>query len=363
MKTLYYNIFFLIVFPTLVFANNGGPKGKYSKEKTLKKEFSVNANALLEIDNNYGNLDITSWEKNQINIQVIIKVSGNDEEKVIKKLKSINVEFSHSSQKVTAETVFNKNEGSWWDKWTNGSNNNLSMKINYIIKVPVTNKVNLENNYGSITLDKIKGDATINCDYGQIIIGELLGNTNKIDIDYTNNSSISYIRNGKINADYSNFEIGNSNYIDLNADYTQSKFKSVKKLNYNCDYGGIRVENGDEITGNSDYLSSKFGSINKRLSIDSDYGSIRVNALQPSFENVTINTDYTSITIGYENDCNFDFMIENSYGGIKLDETINLQKKYVKDNKKNYQGYSGQSNTGKTINITSSYGGVKIKKN
>ncbi|GAA4274219.1 hypothetical protein U6A24_22265 [Aquimarina gracilis] len=363
MKTLYYNIILLLLVPTLIFANNGELKGKYNKEKTLKKEFTVNRDALLKISNDYGNLDITSWNENRIVMEINIKVSGNNEEKVIKKLESIDVEFDASSQMVSAKTVFNKNNDSWWSKWSSGWNNNLSMKINYTVKVPVTNSIDLNNDYGNINLDKIEGNAKINCDYGQIILGELLADDNYINIDYTNNSSIQYMKSGKINADYSDFEVGNGDRIELNADYTQSKFKSIGDLSYNCDYGGLKVEKGGKIIGSSDYVNTKIGTVSKELNIESDYGSLEIYALQSSFNEVAIDTDYTRVDIGYEDGCTFDFYIKTSYGGIKLDDGISVQKKYVKDSKKEYEGYNGTRNSGNTINITSSYGGIKLRKN
>ncbi len=363
MKTLYYKIFILLLLPALVLANNGDLKGKYTKEKKLNKEFSVSKDALLKIRNDYGNLDITSWNEDRIVMEIHIKVSGNNEEKVIKRLNSIDVEFDYTSQMVSAKTIFNKENESWWNKWSNGWNNNTNMKINYTIKMPITNAVDLDNDYGSITLDKIEGNAKINCDYGQIILGELMGNDNYINIDYTNNSSIKYLKNGNINADYSDLEVGNSNKINLNADYTQSKFKSVKNLNYNCDYGGLRVESTGKITGDSDYVSTKIGSVSEAVNISSDYGSIEVRSLQSTFKNVTIDSDYTRVDIGYADGANFDFSIKTSYGGITVDDSCNVQKKYVKSTKKDYQGYRGQSNTGNTVNITSSYGGVKLRKN
>lgn len=362
MKTLYYKIILLMLVPTLVLANDGRLKGKYNKEKTLKKEFSVNSDALLKISNDYGNLDITSWDENRIVMEIVIKVSGNNEEKVIKKLESIDVQFDSSAQMVSAKTTFNKDNSSWWDKWSSGWNNNLNMKINYTIKMPVSNAVDLNNDYGNITLNKIKGNAKINCDYGQIILGELLGDDNYINIDYTNNSSIKYMKSGKINADYSDFEIEKSDKIILNADYTQSKFKAVKDLNYNCDYGGLRVENTSKIVGISDYVSTKIGNVSKELNISSDYGSININSLKQSIKNVTVKTDYTSVDVGYEDGCNFDFIIKASYGGIKVDEGLTVQKKYVKDSKKDYQGYTGTQNSGNIVTITSSYGGIKLRK-
>ena len=363
MKTLYFNITLLFLLPLIAMSNNGDLKGKYTKEKTLNKEFVVNKDALLKISNDYGNLDITAWNENKIVMEIHIKVSGNNEEKVIKKLESIDVEFDATAQMVSAKTTFNKDKGSWWNKWTSGWNNNLSMKINYTVKVPITNSVDLNNDYGSITLDKIEGNADIDCDYGQIILGELLGNNNDINIDYTNNSSIKYMKTGSINADYSDFELEKSEKIDLNADYTQSKIISVKELNYNCDYGGIRIDNAGSVIGNGDYVDTKIGNVSEKLSVNSDYGSIKIANLKSSTRNVTIEADYTGVDIGYEDGFNFDFVIKTSYGGIKLDESINVQKKYSKDSKKDYQGYNGQPNSGNTINISSRYGGIKIKKN
>lgn len=363
MKTIYYNILLAFILPLFCLANNDNLSGRYKKEKSLIKEFSVNSDALLKISNDYGNLDITSWNENKIIMEITIKVSGDDEEKVMEKLKSIDVEFDSSTQMVSAKTIFDKEKKTWWDKITSGWGNNLNMKINYKVKIPVTNKVDLNNDYGTITLDRIEGDAKINCDYGQIILGELLGNNNYINIDYTNSSTIKRIKKGTINADYSDYEIGSADYIDLVADYTQSKFENVKELKYNCDYGGMKIGNAGSIDGDGDYMDLKINSITKKLHINSDYGSIRVNALKSTVNNVNIKTDYSGVELNVEPELYFDFTIKTSYGGINLDSDFQIMKQSKNNNSKDYQGYHGQKNSGNAINVTSSYGGVKIRKN
>ena len=152
MKTqlLFKAVYILFLIPAIALSTNG-LKGKYNKEKTIKKEYTVNSNALLKIDNSYGNLDIVTYNGNKVTIEVTIKVSGNDEDKVQKKLDDIHVVFNASSSMVDAKTVFNNNKKSWWN-W--GSNNNINMEINYLIKLPITNSVDLNNDYGSINLDK-----------------------------------------------------------------------------------------------------------------------------------------------------------------------------------------------------------------
>ena len=74
--------------------------------KTVKKEFTVNKDALLKVDNSYGNIDIVTYDGNTISIEVNIKTNSNNEDKAQKKLDEINIEFNGSSSLVEAKTKF-----------------------------------------------------------------------------------------------------------------------------------------------------------------------------------------------------------------------------------------------------------------
>ncbi|GAA4114202.1 hypothetical protein GCM10022393_13510 [Aquimarina addita] len=366
MKTIYYNIkYLLFLVPFIVLGNSGGHmKGKYTKEKSMNKEFTVNSDALLKINNDFGNLHITAWNENKVTIEIIIKVNGNDEEKVLKKLKGIDVLFESSAQMVSAKTIFDKVEKSWWEKLTESwGSDNLKMEINYRIKVPINNSIDLTNDYGSINLDKIKGNAIIKCDYGQILIGELMGNDNLVKIDYTHNSSIKYMKNGKINADYSDFTLEKGEQIQLIADYSQSKIGVIKELDYNCDYGALTVHDVHSLKGNGDYLDTNIGDIRAYMNVNSDYGSIDVKNLAATTKNIIIKTDYTGVDIGYEPSLDFNFFIKTSYGGITLEDDIHILKKNKENTGKYYEGYSTTNGSGNIIKITTSYGSVNLRKN
>ncbi len=193
MRTLLfkYAILVLLISPTALIARDGQFKGKYTKEKTIKKEYNVNADALLKVKNSYGNITLSSWDQNRVEIVVHIKTNGNNEEKVQKRLDQIDVEFDASSSMVSAKTNFNKSSSSWGWNW--GRKNNVNVQVNYTIKLPVKNSVHLNNNYGTITIDRIDGHAKINCDYGRLDIGELRGRNNQLNLDYTSNSTLVYI--------------------------------------------------------------------------------------------------------------------------------------------------------------------------
>ena len=106
MKLPFKILIVLLVLPALVFANeNPKFKGKYTKTKTINKEYTVNAEAALLVVNRYGNIDIITWNENRTVIEVVITTNGNNEEMVQKKLDGINVEFSGTASKVIAKTI------------------------------------------------------------------------------------------------------------------------------------------------------------------------------------------------------------------------------------------------------------------
>ena len=134
MKTrlLYKTALVLFLIPSLMLGSNSDNwKGKHTKEKTIKKEFNVNKDALLKVSNSYGNIDVVTYNGSTITIEVTIKTNSNDEEKAQRKLDNIDIEFSGTSSMVEARTKFDKNKSSWWN-W--GKNNNVNMEVNYLIK-------------------------------------------------------------------------------------------------------------------------------------------------------------------------------------------------------------------------------------
>lgn len=361
MRTIQFKVVLvlLLVMPITLIAHNNKPKGKHTKEKTIKKEFDVNSDALLKVSNSYGNLNITSWTENRILIEVHIKTNGNNEEKVQKKLDEISVDFENSASVVSAKTIFNKNKSSWG--W--GGNNKVNMQINYTIKLPIKNSVHLNNDYGSIILDRIDGHAKINCDYGRLDIGELRGRNNQLNFDYTSKSRIGYINSGKITADYSSYTIEKAGNLTISADYTNSTVEKMGNLVYNTDYGKIEVGEADNVEGTGDYINVRLGTIHGNVDINADYGSVKISKMASDAGNLLINSDYTGVKIGYDPAYHFNFEIKTSYAGVSGKDDFEMNVSEVKNTRKYYKGYYGSSNSGNNVSVSSEYGGITFYKN
>lgn len=353
MKQLYKIALMLVLAPAILFSNEF--EGKHTKTKIINKEFKVHSNTKILLDNKYGSINIKTWDQNRVTIEVIISTNGNNESKVQNKLDQINIEFDSSNSFVSVKTIVRKNSRSNWN-WF--GNSNISMDIKYIVRMPISNSLNLDMDYGDTFIDKIEGQTNFNIDYGKLFAGELLNNNNNINLDYSRGSSIDILNGGTINIDYSTLDVGKSGKISLNSDYCHITFKDIEYLDFNSDYGSITVLNADKIIGNTDYVNLKFGNISHTLKIDADYGNLKIDKIGVNFEIVDIETRYVSVKIGVDRNSSFQLILDSSYGSIQVPNNFNFTQKIEKNSKKHYEGtYNGSK--GKII-ISTSYGSIKI---
>lgn len=349
-----------MLIPALCFGNND--KKKHEKSKTISKKFTVNADAKVAIINKYGTIKVTTWDKNTVEIDVKITVKGNDLDDVEDKLASIDVEFNSSTSLVEAKTFLGSKKSNWslWSK-----SKKINYQIDYLVKMPVSNDVSLNNDYGSIALDEINGNASINCDYGKITIGDLKGKENNINLDYCNGSTINSMTDGSINIDYSRLTIDSAKSINLNTDYSTVKFEKLSDLSFNADYGSVYAGDVQNVTGNGDYTGLKFGKVHNSLKIKSDYGYIKVLNLANGFDFVDIDSEYASIKLGTDTSNNFSFIINLQYASFKQKNSPNIElfKSISKSSKKYYEGVYGKGKSKSKVTIQSEFGSVSFEEN
>ncbi|MFK5879572.1 MAG: hypothetical protein QM478_08770 [Flavobacteriaceae bacterium] len=355
MKHIYKTVFLFLLVPTLIFANNG-LKGKHTKTKTIKKEFSVSANATVDLDNKYGSIDIQTWDQNKVILEIIITTDSNKESKAQDKLDDIHIEFENSSSRVSVKTKIEKSS-SW--SWSN--NSNVNMDIQYIVRMPKSNDLIVDMDYGDVMLDVLSGKADINLDYGKLIAGELLNVSNTINMDYSQGTTIDYLKNGDINTDYSTIEIDKAGDIDLVSDYCTITIHQVNDISFNLDYGNLNINDAHSIEGNSDYTNLKFGTIENSLIIDADYGNLKVDEMGINFTNVDVTTEYIGVKIGIDSNSSFKFYGNTQYGDIDVPSNMNITNHLEKNTRTEIEGtYNGSKGQ---MKISTQYGSIKITEN
>ncbi|GEP52563.1 hypothetical protein FNO01nite_32350 [Flavobacterium noncentrifugens] len=354
MKALLKSLIIILMIPALAQAHEI-EIGKFTKQKSIKKAYIVNPDAGIDIQNSYGNVYVTTWNEDKIELDIQIKVSGDREEWVNKKIDDIDVEIEALKSMVTAKTVISNSSGN-----TNGKNN--SFEINYTIKIPKNGSVKINNKYGDVLSADLFANVNIKCKYGKVTMGKLSGNSNIIDIEYCNKSSVDYVKNGSVSADYSGLSINDFGNINLKADYTDINFTNGNNLKYDCSYGKLNYGKISNLEGIGDYLTIKVGEILNNLQVNTKYSKLTVDEMGAKAGNINVNSGYTSVGIGYSPAYSFDFDISLKFGNFKNDGDIELTSKQETNFSKSYQGYYKKQGTNK-VSITSNYGNVSLTKN
>jgi hypothetical protein len=343
MKTLFNMLFLLLFVPTIALAHDKEMQ-KYSKQKSIKKAYIVNADAGIDISNSYGNVYVTTWPEDKIELDILIKVSSDKEDWAIKKLNDIDVDIEALKSLVTAKTTFANGAGK------------------ASIKIPKNGSVKISNNYGEVITTDLFAVTNIKCKYGKVTLGKLNGSNNSIDIEYCTKSSVDYIKTGSISADYSGVAMNDFGNIVLKADYTDVNFRNGDNLKYDCSYGRLIYGKINNLEGSGDYLTVNVGELTNNLKVNTSYSKIMVDNIAAKAGNISVDSEYTTIGIGYNAAYAFDFDIRLKYASLKHGGDLEMNSKQETNTSKNYEGFYKKTGVNK-VTIVSEFGNVYLNKN
>ncbi|WP_194852585.1 hypothetical protein [Nonlabens antarcticus] len=355
-----YSIFFLLLGSMTMASTH--PIDKYNKTKKINKTYSVNSDALVRVENSFGNVTVQTWDQNSVSIEVTVEVSGNDEDRVNERLRMIDVDFSASKSKVSAVSKIPNENGSGLFSFFN-SKSKTNTRVDYIVKIPRNSPLDVENDYGAVIIDKMTAPLTLNCDFGRLQIGQLLSPDNKLAFDYTDNSHIDYMKGGSIEADFSKFKLYGADVVDFRGDYTTVAFGKMKKLKYNSDFSTLSIENATTIDGRGDYSTVKIDSFETATLLKASFGKIIINNLATGFKSLTIKSDYTDVRINHDRNVAFDYELSAEFASINLGNDLQTVTSRKENNEAYKQGYNTVAKSGSRIEINSSFGSVTLKTN
>ncbi|WP_330444403.1 hypothetical protein [Flavobacterium sp. C4GT6] len=344
MKTLPLKLLaFLLLIP---FGMNAGQvKGKYTKEKKIQKVYLVNPDAGLEVGNQYGNIYVTTWDESKTSIDVVIKVSGNNEDQVNKRINGIDVKLNATKGLVACKTEISS------------SNSRTNIEINYTIKIPKNGNIILHNQYGNIVLGDIKGHSELKCQYGNIQANQL--NHVSAKLQYCNSSTISTMANGEIKAEYSRLTINKCNNLEIKTAYTDYTIDEVNNIAFNSEYGDLKIKQATNIEGKGEYIGMRFGTIRGAMNLSASYGNIDIQNIENNAKNIYINCAYTNVDINFNENYAYNFEFDLQYGNLRGSNGLNFTEKNVRNTSANYKGYS-KKNGGNKVYIESQYGNINL---
>lgn len=282
--------------------NDNDHKKKYDfvKTKTINKTYTVASGDKLDISNSFGKVEVHTWNKNEIKVEVSVEVSAVKESSAIKLLDGISISEKQSGGDVSFKTTINNHN--------NGKNEKSSMEVNYNVYMPETNELQVTNEFGPTIIPDFKGRVNLHNKFGPLTTGDL------------------------------------SDVKNITVEFSSGDFGSIANGNISIKFSSANFK---KLTGNTK-LSFEFCSASK-VSIDNALTSLDLNA------------SYSTVNLRPSNGLSAAYTISTSFGsfkngtGIKFSSDEDEEDKGPKFDYK-YEGRSGSGNI--PIKIKTSFGKI-----
>jgi hypothetical protein len=338
-----------------------GVSAQTEVSKDFHKEYTAKKGMTLDLNNRYGNIVTETSQSDQVVIDVKVTVRYPNSERAEKLLSYIDVQFSESPDRISAETVIDEKFS-----FTGWSGELRKFTINYNVRMPEWMDLTLKNKYGNTELDDLTGLVDLSIKYGNLTASKLTrGNEkpfSKLDLAYGKGSIEEAGWMDLVIRYCGNLTIDKSQALLLDSKYSKLIFGTVSSIVAETKYDNMRIEDINNLIMDTGYEDINIGTITKKFKFDGSYSSLNVERVPEGFESVEINSRYTGVRIGIDESASYNLEGKVSYGGLKFDEdNFKYKRRIIQNNSTEVSGTIGKDESpSSNVTVTASYGTIKL---
>ena len=330
-------------------------------KKEFHQEYTPGPNTTLEINNRYGDVVISSWDQNQIVIDVKVTVELPSKDKAEKLISYIDIQFSEEGNLIKARTVIDdKFSFSGWG----GESKKFS--IDYNVKMPAGTALTLANRYGNTKITELTNLVNLDIKYGNLTAGKLTRGNEKpwsslnlaygkgtideagwmtLNIRYTGNLEITKSTALLLDSKYSKLTLGETSSVVGESKYDNIRIGSIKNLDLDNGYSDVNIEK-----------------LVTKLRYEGSYGSFSIESIPAEFESINLATRYMGVKLGIAENASYELDGHVRYGGIKYNEdNFKFNRRIIENNSTEIAGVVGKEDSPSSkVKIVASYGSVRL---
>jgi hypothetical protein len=270
----------------------------------IRKTATVNSDFLFKLDLSFADVNIQTWDKNQVDVVVKIDVSASSEKRANELFNSIIVNFAGESAQVNLSVTLGNNSC--------GNKGSESTNVIVEIKMPPGGTLDGKCSFGDFVVSSLNGPCNMTVEYGEFKAINLNSKDNDLKVQF-GGCTIQNTNGGDFRIEYGDMEVkklnGNGDFEaafgDLEIDLVTN---ATKRLDIDVEYGDAEIslarDAGFTFTANCDYGDLDLPDNSKKTSIEKDYTSKNVKGTIGSGGSATLN-------------------IKCSFGDVEIDMDVN----------------------------------------
>jgi len=283
----------------------------HTDKRSVSRSFPASLETTLEVQNKYGKIQVATWDKDSVAVDVEIHLTESSASKLKKLKEGIKIDFTGTNNYIIAKTMIKSESGriaSELKSITNTiSGSNKRMEINYMVYVPEYMDVVLNNKFGDIYMDDLEGQVDIELSNGVLKANRLEGNST-ISLSFAN-GMIKSMGSCTMKLSYSDVVLEEVSQLDLTSKSSKLNVDSVNVLKINSRRDKLYFQHVEYFYGKSNFTQVWIYDFLRESDVYMKYGELTIEHVIPDFSKIYVESDYTDITLFFDRECSLAFDI------------------------------------------------------
>lgn len=341
---------------------NSVAQGVEISERLITRAYKVDAGCYVEILNKYGDIEVESWDKDSVRIEVQIRAISDKGTWRNMMLDYIDVEFAATSGFVIAETTW-KEGASFWRKKTYQVAKGLGsdrIEVNYVVHLPKTMPLEIENTFGNVFMSSHSGDLEVEVHHGDFRARNLVS-LQELNIRY-GKAKINRVDKGEIElSSGSSLDLKEAGELMLSSSSSDVEIDEVDVLNITSRHDDISLNRPSIVNGSFSLTDLRIHHLEKGLKANCKFGTVRIQDIGEEVERIDIEGNKTDIIINIPPDFAGRFHIDvDDEESITYPDDMYIVSKGVGEDKRLKLNGSMGSHAGTEISVDTTNGYVEI---
>ncbi|MEZ4888968.1 MAG: hypothetical protein R3E32_29850 [Chitinophagales bacterium] len=296
-----------------------------NRSKTIEETVAISSTATVEIANKYGRIEIDTWNKDSLYIEVSISAQAKNFDKVERIMDRINIDMNTESEDfMIFRTEIGSGKGSsgilgfFQDLWdstsdlTNSLLNTQNVTVDYKVFLPESVKLTIENRFGDVLLPTVKGALRTDIEHGDLHAKDIW-NARNISAKY-GKLDIENIRQGNLNLSFVDAVIESAGSLQVESRSSNINLEEVEHLEVDANYDEWYIGSAESVNGSQVSTDLRVRNLSKSIDITSKYGSVDVSRIEPQVKSVNLFGNYTDYSLGFNPSVSYDFNVSLKEG-------------------------------------------------
>ena len=356
-----YIALFIVSFLPVVNASAQGA----SETRSYMRTFPVKKDAVLEVNNKYGRVEITTWKKDSVSVRAEVKASASNHSKASKMFDEITIKITDAGNLILAQTVFDQSINAFLENFKGMTskviNYDSQVEIDYYISVPENINLRIENRYGDVFLEKTEGNVDLTISNGDLKADQP-GKRSNMNLSFCD-ATISVFISGEIQSSFSEITIGEAKKVSITSISSKYRINNAKDIEVESRRDDMFIDNISSLRGDSYFTDFEIGTLTGTIDLVTRYGNLDVNSINKNFESVNINSAFSDLSLEFEQPASYRFEIRTMNTFLALPSSIKSEEKSLNSDKKEFitTGTTGQEQGNRILKIDANRGKIYVK--